>query len=170
MYKFDYQLDIENIRELNDYLALHDKSIQKKMISLIISIMIIVLIVTILLFKLSFTSIVIMIIAFVLTILFLPKIYWKTIFDRIEKVTKENDLKFSHTEIQFGDEITIEQDNKKLILDYQDIQYIDFTKSNCMLFCKINDAVSKVIIPLDTIGNHIESFTTFLQKEIQHEK
>ncbi|MEG0240420.1 hypothetical protein [Anaerorhabdus sp.] len=170
MYKFDYELNPENIKELNFYMALNDKGIQKKMFSLMISFVILIIVGTILLLKLSIASFVIIGISIILIVIFFPKVYWKVIFNRIDKVTNEKSIKFSSTEIKFANKITVTQDNREMVLNYSDIQFMDFTKNNLMLFCKRNDEFSKVVIPIQSIGDNLESFYTFLQKEIEHEK
>lgn len=167
MYKFEYKLNEENVKELNTYLAIHDEKIQKKVSSLIASFMIVIVIINLMIFKLSWLSVVICIVAFILCVIFIPKIYWKIIIERIDKVANEKEIAYMQTTVIFDDSILVKQGNKEYKYNYESIEHIDFTQNNCMLFCNVKGTFDKIVIPNNILKDDIEVFYNFLQKKRQ---
>ncbi|MEG0367966.1 MAG: hypothetical protein RR585_14085 [Coprobacillus sp.] len=170
MYKFNYKLGTENLSEMNCYLAIHDLNIQKKMISLMISIAIMALIVLFFIFNLSIPTLIGMVITAILELLIFPKIYWKIVFSRIEKTLSFRNIEFKDTTIEFNDKVSIDDQINKIAIEYSNIINMDFTKHNCLIFYTYDDKSNTLIIPNDVIGEKLEEFCLFIQKETSYVK
>lgn len=164
MFEFVFRLDRENAEELNEYLALHDAKVQKKMLTLSIAVAAFLVAASLLIFKLTSTGAIAAIVCVLLTMLLFPKLYWRVVFSRIEKLISSRDIKFTDTQIHFSDKMYITDGGKSSSVELHDIMAFDFTKNNCLIFYKKGGARNTVVIPNKIIGDQIAEFCTYLKE------
>lgn len=165
MLAFDYQLTKEDIRDMNGYLAIHDKKIQQKAVSLSVAFAILLSVITLLIMGIKTASLFVILIEALLVFLIFPKIYWRVVFSRISKKIDENTdlINFHRIHVEMTDSIAVKSDETSFKITSDDIITYDFTKTICMIFYR--DAKGKnntLIIPVSTIGDNLQETVSML--------
>lgn len=171
MYTFEYKLEYANIRDMNYYVALHDKKIQMKCLSLAISIACMISLVLAIVLGIRLLTLVLAVCVFVASLVFFPKIYWKTIFNRIDQKLQEAKglIRYNSIKVAFntiGIEVT--DDKKEYCIEYENISAYDFTKNNCLLFYNDSDTKrqNSLIIPVSCMSNDIQGVCSVLKERV----
>lgn len=171
MKTYEYRLNNENYKELNSYMAAHDKSVYKKLLSLIISLSVISVILTFLFLQINRNSIVISIILVILIVFIFPRIFWRIVFKRIDKIVDSNKLLYSKVRLYIDDFIRVEDDKNKIRIDYKNIEKIDFTKNNCIIFYHFDNKLTSLIIPnLIFTDEELKEFYLDIEKRVNDAK
>lgn len=168
MLTFDYQLSKENIRDMNGYLAIHDKNIQQKSLTLSIAFAVLFIIVTLLITGLTYLGLGLSVAEVILSLIFFPKIYWQVVFKRISNKIDENTniINFHPIHVEIGDEIAVKSDGASFKIKKDEIMTYDFTKETCLIFYHDQKKNNTLIIPVAVIGDKLSELNTKLGEMI----
>ncbi|MFI3283943.1 MAG: hypothetical protein R3Y57_02550 [Erysipelotrichaceae bacterium] len=147
--KLVYSLNKNILKEYYEYLAMHDAKIQRKLITLILGISSIIVVISLLIFDLTYISLIVTLIAIILTFMFFPKIYWKQIFDKSSDKVNKLTIDYSSMIVELNNECILVNSNTTIL--YECIENIGFTKNTCLIFYKEKDVVNTLIIPIEKI-------------------
>lgn len=162
--KIEFQLTRDNLNEYNIYAVLHDRSLQNKLILLIVSLLLVLVIFSLYVLKMSFIGIAILCAGVAFLIFFFPSIYWKTQINRVERISQNAKVAFPVVQLDVTDIITVRQGEQKFIIHKDDILNIDSTKNLLLLFYQGSDKVNSLMIPLDAIDD-VQKLMKMLQEE-----
>lgn len=151
MIDIEYRLTSENFKELNSYMALHDRKIQKKLLFLIVSLCIFCICLMLIIFKLSLITLLGMAICCAIVIKLFPNFFWKIEFKRLDQLVDNSKIKYSKMKVQITSKILVKS-NKEIVILFSDIEKIDFTKHNCMIFYKDKQKTNVLIIPIEVLN------------------
>lgn len=163
MYKLAYQLNADSLLDYQLYMAIHSKKLQNRLIKLMISLLF-PFILLMIFFKPISVFIIIALLALIFDLLVTPKMYWKTIRNKIlnEIVKKDIAYHLIKVEIKENDIIINNGDYVKWVA-YEDVDSIVFTKENCLL---IYDTNQSLIIPLRELKDQHDEIIRFLHKKL----
>lgn len=148
MIRLHYQLNQENLKELNCYLALHDKSMQKKLLALILSICIFLIVLCCIIFRFSKYMLILSFVGIVLVVLLLPRIYWNMVFKRMDHFVENTKIDYNRIDVRIDEKIHIQEGNVRRLILFEDIVNYDYTKNNCILFYKDKTQINTLVIPV----------------------
>ena len=169
--KLEYELNKDNYKELHSYMALHDRHIQKRLLYFMISLTIGIVVLAIVIFRIGWTMLLVSIIGAILMFTLFPKFFWKTEFKRIDHIVDNAEIKFSKMNVQINNSIEVKDQNHKYVIPFANVENIDFTKNNCMIFYKENEKVNTLIIPNSCFNDEeLKSFYLDLEGKIQNAK
>ena len=164
MFEFRYKLNSECVKESNYYLATHDRKMQRQSITLAFSVATLISAATLLIFKINFNSLIIVIVLFALSILIFPRIYWKTVFKRIDSTLSNTNLSYEEIFVRFDDVLQITSMRKTTNVSYADIIKVDYTKSTCLIFYIGEGNTNTLIIPNEILDSDITKIYEFIEK------
>lgn len=162
MVSFNYQCSYDDYIEYNFYLAVHDKSMQKRLLYFIVGFWATVVLVKVVYFP-AIEALYVVIGVCLVYLLLLPKIYWAVVLKRIRIETKKVAVHYPEVQITITDQIVIVEDQKSRTIEFNDIVTIDWTKKECFIFYTHNEKKQTVIIPLRFITN-LEEFALSLTR------
>ena len=157
-----YQCTIDDIIDYHLYLAVHDISMQKRLLLFIAGFWATIALVIVVYFR-SPQAILIGIIIAMLYALILPKIYWAIILKRITVTTKKFPVNYPIVTLAFSDQIILSENNKSTTISYSELTHIGWTKQSCFLFYTHGSNKQVAIIPLRAVSD-LEDFASHLSQ------
>lgn len=168
MKTLEYQLNDENYKELNSYRAMHDKAVRKKLLSLMISICVAVVGILLILLKINIKSILLSAAVCLVVILFFPKLFWNISFKRIDRIVEASKTIYPKMKVKISDEINVDDGKNRMKIRFKDIERMDFTRNNCMVFYKFKDSTNVLIIPNNIFSeDELGNFVTEVEEKIK---
>jgi len=165
MTNYAFRCRLEDYVDYNFYLAVHDQSMQKRLILFIVGFWATIALVKIVYFP-DMQALYIALGIGLVYMLILPKVYWYIVLKRITNETKKIKPYFPEIRLTIDKNITLNEDNKTISIEFADILNIGWTKNNCYIFYTNNGKKSVVIVPLRDIGD-LEQFASNLSKGVQ---
>lgn len=170
MIKIEYQCNQENFAQLYSYQAMHDRKIQKRMLSIMIPLIVVIVVLVFLALKLTLTATAVSIVLALLVFKLFPKFFWKTEFKRIDKILADTPLKFKKTKICFDHNIEIWEETKHFQIEYYQLEKLDFTKDTCILFYREGKQINTLLIPIQAFNEQdLKNFCSLMERKINHE-
>ena len=162
MTSYKYKCTYEDYIDYNFYLAVHDNSMQKRLIYFVVGFWA----AAILLKLIYFPSVEALYITLGLCIAYgfiMPKIYWVIVLKRISIETKKISMHYPEIQLEIKDKITISENGKEINVEFRDISNIGWTKSTCFVFYSHNEKKLTIIIPLRFIEN-LQEFAIAIER------
>ena len=156
---------------MNCYVALHDKKIQSKCLSLAISISCIISLLLAIILGFHLLTLIFAVCIFAAVLIIFPKVYWKTIFNRVDQKLQEAKgfIHYNQIKVTF-DTIGIEVTDNQIeyLIPFKEISAYDFTKNNCLVFYRNskNEKQNSLIIPVSCMGDDIQGVCSILKERI----
>lgn len=148
MIRLHYRLVPENFKQLNCYLALHDRKLQKRLFIIICSLEAFVIVLSYIIFRLSFYTIIASGAGLVLLALFMPRAYWDMVFKRADHFVDNTDIVYSDIEAEIGDSIRVREKGHVSEITFEDIVNFGYTKDDCILFYREGEKINTLILPV----------------------
>ena len=148
MIRLRYRLNQENFKELNSYLALHDRKTQKKLLLIVFSLIVFVIGLSYLIFRLSTVTILVSVAGILFVVFLIPKIYWSMVFKRGDHFVENTKVIYNDIEAEIDENIRIKEKNNRIVIEFDDIVNFDYTKNNCILFYKSEGRIDTLILPI----------------------
>lgn len=168
MRQYEYRLNKEHLKEANQFTALHDRSLQKKLISLSVAIAVLLAAALLGLGGVQPWTIALSIVCALLVFALFPRLYWQIVFHRVDAAIENKEIRFPDVRVCFDKELTIHQEGSIQHIAYEDVKAVQFTRMDCLLYYKAKDRLHTLILPNETIGEELEQFIAFLQQEVIH--
>lgn len=149
MIRLHYRLNQENFKELNSYLALHDKKVQKKLMFIIFSLIVFVIVLSYIIFRFSTVTIWASGVGILFIVLLIPRVYWSMVFKRGDHFVESTRVTYNDMEAEIGERIQIKEKNSRIVIEFDDIVNFDYTKNNCMLFYESKGKINTLILPVN---------------------
>lgn len=149
MIRLRYRLNQENFKELNSYLAVHDKKMQKKLMLIIFSLIVFVIALNYLIFHLSTNTILLSAVGILLVVFLMPRIYWSMVFKRVDHFVESTEVTYHDIEAEIEENIRIKEKNSRIVIEFDEIVNFDYTKHNCILFYESKGRIDTLIFPID---------------------
>lgn len=166
--KLEYQLSYENILEYQSIMAFQDEKIQRKCLTLMISLAILVISSSLLILGLHLSALVPIGIGLVIIFVLFPKLYWRMVMKRIEKVLMKKFIQYDSVQLQIDKELRVFSLENEQIINFNQIIDIQYTKNNYILIYNCNDKRNALIIPINALDNGYQDFDLKIRKEIQN--
>ncbi len=152
MIHLHYQLNEDNFKELNCYLALHDKSMQKKLLAMIISVSVFVIVLCYIIFKFSLYTLIISFIGIILSVFVLPRIYWNMVFQRMNHFVDNTKVRYNEVDVYIENTIRIKEKESCYEILFEDIINFDYTKNICIIFYKDKMQTNTLVLPVNAFS------------------
>lgn len=152
MIRLHYRLEQENFKELNSYLALHDKAMQKRLRTITFSLMVFVIVLSYLIFRFSAYTIFMSIAGIFLIVCLTPRIYWNMVFKRADHFVENAKVTYSDMDVEIGESIQIKEHNRRIVIAFDQIVNFDYTKNNCIVFYRDNGKVNTLLLPVNSFS------------------
>ena len=170
MIRLHYRLNQENFKELNSYLALNDKKMQKKLLTIICSSIVFVIVLCYIIFQLPIYTLLMSVAGIVFIVVFMPKIYWNMVFHRADHFVENTKIEYNEIRAEISDRILIQEKNTRITILFEDIVKFDYTRNNCILFYKDNEKINTLILPVNSFSEEqLKEFHLKLMEK-DHEK
>jgi hypothetical protein len=157
-----YQCNIDDIIDYHLYLAVHDMSMQKRLLLFIAGFWATIALIIVLYFRTP-QAILIGIIGAVLYAMILPKVYWAIVLRRITMTTKKFPVIYPEVTLTLSKQIILSENQKTTTLSFSDLTHIGWTKQSCFLFYTLSDHKQVAIIPLRAVSD-LEVFASYLSQ------
>lgn len=148
MIRLHYRLNQENFKELNSYLALHDKKMQNKLRTIIFSLILFIIVLSYLIFRFSAYTIFLSVIGIFLIVRFIPRIYWNMVFKRVDHFVENTKVTYSDIYAEIDRDILLKEKNSHFVITFDKIVNFDYTKNNCILFYQDNGKINTLLLPI----------------------
>ena len=163
MYKFQYQLNNENLTDYNLFMAMHNKSLQTKLIQLIIVFML-PFGLLLYFFRPFWIFIIIALLGLIFDAFLLPKFYWKIIKKNAEHQVSTRNIQYQKINIELADNaIKVNSGGQQRIICYTRIDSISFTNLDCFI---VYDETESLIIPLPALNDQTTEILAFLHDKL----
>lgn len=150
MIHLHYRLGQENLKELNSYLAFHDKKMQKRLLIILGSLSVFIIVLGYLIFRFSIPMLVWSAVGIALEVLCLPKFYWNMVFKRVDHFVETTDVEYSEMDVEIDENIQVKEKRGRLEISFEDIVNFDYTKNNCILFYRDKNRINTLILPVSS--------------------
>ncbi len=157
-----YQCNIDDIIDYHLYLAVHDSSMQKRLLLFIAGFWATIALVIVVYFRTTQALLIGLIVA-VLYALILPKVYWAIVLKRITFITKKVSVQYPQVTLTLSRNIILSENNKTTTISFTDLTHIGWTKNSCFLFYIVDEHKQVAIIPLRAVSD-LEGFAAYLSQ------
>lgn len=163
--ELSYTLTATHVLEHQFYLAYHDKKLHQRCIKLLVSSSAFVILGILLLNRVNTVSFILIALALIAIVYFLPKIYWNAVYRNIERVILSKNPRFSKIRLRLQDHLLIENQSKLTRVEKDKIHDVFFTKNTCiLLYINGQGAIDSLLVPLDVLGDQVGDFIDFVRK------
>lgn len=149
MIRLHYRLKPENFKQLNAYLALHDPKMKRRLLSIIFSLIVLVIVLSYLVFGLSIYTLFSSLAGIVLSVCFMPRLYWSMVFKRVDHFVDHTELVYRDIEAEIDKEIRIKDGKTQIRIVFEDVLNFAYTRDDCILFYRNGDRTDTLILPVD---------------------
>lgn len=157
-----YQCNIDDIIDYHLYLAVHDISMQKRLLLFIAGFWATIALVIVLYFRTTQAILIGIIIAMLYAVI-LPKVYWAIVLKRITVTAKKFPVHYPQVTLTLSDQIILSENKQTTTLSFSDITHIGWTKQSCFLFYTTETQKQVAIIPLRAVSD-LEDFASHLSQ------
>ena len=165
MYSFTFKLTEQAIKESHYYLALYDNKIRKQSLTLSFSLAALLSGIFVIILGFNINSLLWSLACIVISILVFPKIYWKVIFERIDRKIENTSFIYEEMKVVFDKAIKVIKGNKIVSIPYENVIKIDYTKNTCLIFYHENEKTNTLVIPNDILGDKITNIYELVSEE-----
>ena len=163
MYKFQYQLNNENLTDYNLFMAMHNKSLQTKLIQLIIVFML-PFGLLLYFFRPFWIFIIIALLGLIFDAFLLPKFYWKIIKNNADHQVSIKNIQYQKIDIELGDKaIKVNSKGQLKVIRYVQVGSISFTSLDCFI---VYDETESLIIPMRAFNDQTTEILEFLHDKL----
>lgn len=145
-----YRLNEENFKEMSSYMALHDKKMQGRLLTMIGSLIVFAVVLSCLIFRYSLRAVLFAAASVLLILCFMPRIYWNMVFRRVDHFVETSRADYGDVEVIIDENIHVREKGRRTLIPFSDIVNFDYTKHNCILFYRSGEKINTLILPVES--------------------
>lgn len=167
MINLHYRLTPENFKQLNCYLALRDRKLQKRLFTIICSLSVFIIVLSFILFRFSIYTILMSATVIILTVLLMPRVYWNMVFKRADRFVDNTNIVYSDIEAEISESIRVRENRRLTEIYFSDIVNFGYTRDNCILLYQDGEKINTLILPVNSFSEkQLKEFHLQLEEKV----